>query len=298
MKKKYSKQGFIEFGKIIYVLVLMLLPMYSIGQITFERIFGGISSESSYKVEICPDGGYITAGYTRSSGLGDASMHLIKTDKYGFQQWESVFGGNGVDYAYSLAVTDDGGCVAVGSTTSFGGMQANIYVVKVDEKGNKIWEKYFDGAGKDEGWDIRLTNDKGFIITGVTNSWGAKFNDVFLLKIDSDGNELWKKLYGGSSVDGGFCVRQTPDGGYAVLGQTHSMGEGLGDFYFFKTDADGNQQWEKTYGGEMPEEGRYFSLTNDGGFVLVGKTESFGAGDEDIYVVKTNSSGELEWSKT
>ncbi len=282
----------------MFFLVMLLVPLISYGQITFQKIFGGTRSESSYKVEICSDGGYITAGYTVSSGPGDASMQLIKTDLYGKQIWEAVIGGKYTDYAFAVTTTTDGNYVAVGSTTSFGSGQQDIYAVKIDNNGNKLWEKTYGGLQKEEGWDIRQTNDGGFIITGMTNSFGATFFDAFLLKIDTNGNEEWKKLYGGPSYDSGLCVRQTLDGGYAFLGQTHSFGEGSGDFYLVKTDSNGNKEWSKTYGGTLTEEGRYFSLTDDGGFILIGKTESFGAGDEDIYVVKTDDKGILEWYKT
>lgn len=294
---KHSSQSFLKLRNLIK-LVLMFLPLVSTGQITFEKLFGGTSTESAYRVEICADSGYITAGYTRSSGPGIASMHLIRTDKYGEKKWDAVIGGNMVDKAYSVAVTNEGNYVAVGSTTSSGAGQEDIYIVKVDDQGKILWEKTFGGAGSEEGWDIKQTEEGGFIVTGFTNSFGASFFDAFLLKIDAAGNQQWQKNYGGASFDSGLCVRQTTDGGYAILGQTHSSGQGQGDFYFFKTDADGNEQWTKTYGGVAVDEGRYFSLTKDGGYILVGKTESFGAGGEDIYVVKTDVSGSIEWEKT
>ena len=278
--------------------ILMTSPLPSIGQITFEKLFGGTNTESAYRVAICRDGGYITAGYTRSLGPGIASLHLIRTDIYGEQLWEAVIGGTMVDKAYAVAVTNEGEFVAVGSTTSFGAGQEDILVVKLDSSGNKLWQKTFGGAGFDEGWDIRQTTDGGYIISGVSNSFGAKFFDAILLKIDSEGNEQWKKLYGGSSTDVGFCIRQTADGGYAFLGQTLSSGEGQGDFYMVKTDANGNTEWEQTYGDSLPEEGRYFSITNDGGYILIGKTESYGAGGEDIYVIKIDAAGNMLWSKT
>jgi hypothetical protein len=293
MKKFYK-----NLGQTLLLILLFLNATVSKTQITFNKNYGGFNTETAYRVEICEDKGYIVAGYTRSMGQGYASMYLLRTNKYGEVLWEKAYGGNLVEKAYAVAITPGGSFVAVGSTTSFGQGQEDIYIVKVDKDGNKVWEKTFGGIGSEEAWDIRYTNDGGFIISGFTNSWGAQFFDAFLLKIDADGNEQWKKLYGGGSFDAGFCVRQTNDGGYAVLGQTHSYGEGNGSFYFFKTDSEGNVQWEKTYGGQAPDEGRYFQLTNDGGYILTGKTESKGAGDEDIYVLKVDNEGNLQWEKT
>ena len=294
----YCKRLILKLTKFTWIFILLTSPLLSVGQITFEKLFGGTNTESAYRVAICRDGGYITAGYTRSLGTGIANMHLIRTDIYGEQLWEAVIGGTVVDKAYAVAVTNGGEFVAVGSTTSFGAGQEDILVVKLDSSGNKLWQKTFGGPGFDEGWDIRQTTDGGYIISGVSNSFGAKFFDAILLKIDSEGNEQWKKLYGGSSTDVGFCIRQTADGGYAFLGQTLSSGEGQGDFYMVKTDANGNKEWEKTYGDSLPEEGRYFAITNDGGYILIGKTESYGAGGEDIYVIKIDSAGNMLWSKT
>jgi hypothetical protein len=282
----------------ILLLLVFAIPNFIKAQITFYKNYGGSNTETAYRVEICEDKGYIAAGYTRSMGSGSASMYLFRTNKYGELIWEKAYGGHGVDRAYAVAVTPGGSFVAVGTTTSSGQGQEDIYVVKVDKDGNKVWEKTFGGSGSEEGWDIRYTNDGGFIITGSTNSWGAGFFDAFLLKIDADGNEQWRKLYGGGSFDAGFCVRQTSDGGYAVLGQTHSYGPGDGSFYFFKTDSEGNLLWEQTYGGAATDEGRYFQLTNDGGYILVGKTESKGAGDEDVYAIKVDAEGNLQWEKT
>jgi hypothetical protein len=292
---KNQKQKFIE--KLCYFLIFSILPLSAHSQITFDKVFGGTNSESSYKVDICNDGGYITAGYTRSSGPGFANMHLIRTSKYGEMLWEFIDGGDMLDHAYSIVATKNGAFVAVGVTTSFGAGQEDIMVVKVDSSGNKLWRKTFGGPQAEVGWDISETSDGGYIVTGSTNNFGAQLFDAFLLKLDKDGNQQWMKTYGGSLFDGGYCVRQTPDGGYAMLGQTLSHGK-KGLFYFVKTDSSGNVIWEKTYGGEEEEEGRYFSLTDDGGYILIGKTQSKGAGDEDYYVIKIDENGLVQWDAT
>jgi hypothetical protein len=267
-------------------------------QITYEKLYGGANTESAYRVEICDDGGYVTAGFERSKGPGYANGHIMRMNKYGELKWEYVTKGNAVDKLYAVAITNGGSFIAVGSTTSSGAGMEDIYVVKVDADGNKAWEKTFGGSGSEEAWDIRLTSDGGFIITGVTGSFGASFFDAFLLKIDKDGNKQWLKVYGGGSFDAGFCVRVANDGGYVFLGQTHSEGAGEGDFYLVKTNSSGDVQWSKTYGGPKVDEGRYLQLTQDGGYIVVGKTESYGAGSEDIYVVKIDGNGNKQWENT
>jgi hypothetical protein len=295
--KALDRSFIYRLNKYFFLFTITFFPAFTNAQITFERLYGGTNSETAYKVEICNDGGYITAGFTRSQGPGFANMHLIRTSQYGELLWEFVEGGDLLDRAYSVSANNDGSFVAVGVTTSFGAGQEDIMVVKVDSSGKKLWRKTFGGIQAEEAWDVRETDDGGYIITGYTNSFGAQLFDAFLLKLDKNGNQKWMKLYGGGLFDGGYCVRQTTDGGYAMLGQTLSQGK-KGLFYFVKTDSSGEKIWERTFGGEEEDEGRYFSLTDDGGYILMGKTQSKGAGDDDFYVIKVSSNGNLQWEST
>jgi hypothetical protein len=165
-----------------------------------------------------------------------------------------------------------------------------------------LWQKTYGGPGYDEGFSAAQTSDGGYIVVGYTKSYSApenpSFDDVYLIKTDSNGNMLWQKTYGGPDRDAGHSVLQTNDGGYIIIGDTRSYGAGGSDVYLIKTDSNGNMIWQKTYGGTEWDEGYSLAQTNDGGYIVVGYTKSYGAGDDDVYLIKTDTNGNLLWQKT
>ena len=214
--------------------------------------------------------------------------------------FEETFGGKGRDAALAGQRTSDGGYIMLGWTNSFGAGGSDMYLVKGITDGDNIyeaWSKTFGGAGDDWGRGVVQTSDGGYILVGETNSLGARMNDVYLVRTDAKGNELWSKMYGGADNDKGNDVIETEDGGFAVFGWTKSQGAGDSDFYLIKTDADGDEIWRKTYGGKRADYGRAVAQTPYGGYIMIGSTKSFGF-HEMIYVVKVDESGGEEWSNT
>jgi hypothetical protein len=170
--------------------------------------------------------------------------------------------------------------------------------VEVDIISTVTFEKIYGGSGEDRGHSVQQTADGGYITAGTTTSYGAGQYDVYLLKTDADGNKTWEKTFGGSSYDFAESVEQTTDGGYIVTGHTQSSGAGGYDVYLIKTDADGNKTWEKTFGGPKWDQSRSVQQTSDGGYIISGNTESYGSGATDVYLIKTDSAGNLVWEKT
>jgi len=160
------------------------------------------------------------------------------------------------------------------------------------------WEKTFGGSDYDYAQSVQQTTDGGYIMAGATDSYGAGSYDFYLVKADASGNKEWEKTFGGSSWDNAYSVRQTTDGGYIIAGATDSYGAGLYDFYLVKTDASGNKEWEKTFGGSSWDNAYSVRQTTDGGYVIAGTTDSYGAGLYDFYLVKTDASGNIEWENT
>jgi hypothetical protein len=171
------------------------------------------------------------------------------------------------------------------------------------------WQKIYGGTGTEIGRSIAQTNDGGYIITGNTSSFGTGNDfDVYLLKTDANGNMLWQKNYGGTGSfwvddDEGRSVAQTSDGGYIIAGWTRSYGTLNGtikteDVYLIKTDSNGNLLWQRTYGGTSFDTSFSVSQTVDGGYIITGETSSYGAGDSDVYLIKTDANGNLIWQKT
>ena len=164
-----------------------------------------------------------------------------------------------------------------------------MYLVKTDSSGQNQWQKTFGGPKRDVGMSLQQTEDNGYIICGYTSSYGSGDWDVYLIKTDSSGNLKWEKTFGGSERDAGYSILQTADGGYVLCGYTKSFGSGDRDVYLLKIDPSGNKQWQETYGGTDFDVGLSVQQTPDGEYVICGETKSYGSGNKDVYLIKTNS---------
>ena len=266
--------------------------------VQWQKTFGGSYEDYGPSVQQTTDGGYVIAGFILSFGAGANDVYLIKTDPNGDSQWQKTFGGSETDMGYSVQQTIDGGYLIAGSTNSFGTGAVDVFLIKTEPNGSSQWQKTFGGGSNDYGRSVRQTSDGGYVIAGWTWSFGAGNWDVYLIKTDPNGNSQWQKVFGGSGGDSGYSVQQTSDGGYIIAGTTNSFGAGSKDVYLIKTEPNGNSQWQKTFGGSGTEYGSSVQQTSDGGYIIAGNTDSFGAGDYDVYLLKTDPNGTMQWQKT
>jgi len=279
---------------------IYVLKLDSTGSFKWQKTFGGSSDDLAYSIQQTEDGGYIVAGWTYSSGAGGYDAYVLKLDSDGIFQWQKTFGGTGEDKAHSIQQTTDDGYIVAGWTYSSGAGNGDVYVLKLDSDGNLEWEKPFGGSNEDGAYSIQQTTDRGYIVAGWTESFGAGNRDAYVIKLNSDGNLEWQKTFGGSNEDAAYSIQQTSDDGYIVAGWTKSSGAGGYDAYVLKLDSTGNLEWQKTFGRGNDDDDYAFSIqqTTDGGYVVAGETDSFGAGVYDTYVLKLDSAGNLEWQKT
>jgi len=270
----------------------------SSGDTLWTRTYGGSNNDYAYSVQQTVDSGYIAAGASNSSGNGTGDVYLIKTNAHGDTLWTRIYGGPNPDWGNSVQQTADHGYIIAGYTGSYGNGLIDVWLIKTDSSGDTIWTKTYGGTGSDYGESVQQTSDKGYIVAGYTNSYGSGGADVWLIKTDSLGDTLWTRIYGGSGGDIGQCVRQTSDGGYIVAGYTSSYGNGASDFWLIKTDASGDTLWTRTYGGSNNDLGYSVQQINDGGYILVGYTTSYGNGNGDVWLIKTDSLGDTLWTAT
>ena len=214
------------------------------------------------------------------------------------QGLEKTFGGTGNDNGLSVQQTTDGGYITTGITESFGSGDNDVYLIKTNNYGDTLWTKTFGGTDSDDGYSVQQTSDEGYIIAGHTESFGYGSYDVYLIRTNNNGDTLWTKTFGGAEGDLGKFVQQTTDGGFIITGQTISFGNGLWDIYLIKTDNNGDTLWTKTFGGTDWEKGYSVQQTTDGGYIITGTTLSFGSGNDDVYLIKTDSYGDTLWTKT
>jgi len=262
------------------------------------QTYGGTSPDVARSVIQTSDSGYLVAGDTMSLGAGDKDFWLIKVDSSGNHEWNKTYGGANADLPFSLVATGDGGYVLAGRTRSFGAGAADAWLVKTDASGNMEWNKTYGGPRVDVAHAVIQTSDGGYALAGYTESFGADGQDLWLVKTDNDGNLEWRKRFGGSGDEDSRGVIETSDGGYALAGFTTSFGAGSEDFWLIKVDSSGNHEWNKTYGGANADLPFSLVATGDGGYALAGRTQSFGAGSLDFWLVKVDSSGNHEWNKT
>ncbi|MBA7493596.1 hypothetical protein ES702_04155 [subsurface metagenome] len=263
------------------------------GNMEWNKTYGGTSDDMctfQYCLVQTSDGGYAIGGWTKSFGAGSSDFWLIKTDAYGNMQWNQTYGDTGIEYAYSLVQTSDGGYAIAGWTNSFGAGAHDMWLVKTDADGNMEWNKTYGGTNWDEAYSVIQTSDGGYAIAGYTRSLGVGRWDFWLVKTDSTGIEEWNQTYGDVYDDYGHCVQQTGDGGYVIGGSTQvsSVG-GSFDFWLIKTDAAGNAQWNQTFGGTGRDALQSMVQTGDGGYALAGMhggPTDAEAGDYDFWLIK------------
>ena len=294
--------GFIVAGKTLSfgagVDDFWVLKLDNYGNASWQKTYGGIWADWALSIQQqTTDGGYILAGYTSSFGAGWADIWVLKLDSNGNISWQKTYGESDTDWTNCIRQTTDGGYIVAGHTKNFGVDDFDIWVLKLDSDGNISWQKTYGGINDDWAYSIQQTLDGGFIVAGVTNSFGAGYDDFWVFKLDSDGNISWQKTYGGINDDWAYSIQQTLDGGYIIAGVTTLSSVG-GDIWVLKLDSNGNISWQKTYGGGSFDEANSIQQTSDGGYIVAGRTLSFGAGIDDCWVLKLDSIGDISWQKT
>ena len=210
--------------------------------------------------------------------------------------FQLAIGGNNGSYANSITRTTDGGYALAGDDGGVG--TSDFYIVKLDSIGTIQWTRTVGGTDLDEAYSIIQTSDGGYAVAGYTQSFGAGYRDIYIVKITANGSLQWNKTFGGTGYDVASSIIQDLDGGYVVAGSTSSFGTDSLDMYIIKLDSNGSLEWNKTIGGTGNNFAYSIIKTTDNGYAVAGSTTSFGAGNRDFFIVKLNASGLMQWSKT
>lgn len=208
------------------------------------------------------------------------------------------FGGGGVDIGYSVKQTLDKSYIIVGSTTSYGAGNSDVYLVKMDTMGWTTWQKTFGGFGNDIGRSVIQLNDSGYVIAGFTNSYGAGGYDAYVIRTDKAGTLMWQTTIGGTDWDFGYDIVESSDGNLVMCGSTTSFGQGNTDGLVAKLNTNGGIIWQKYYGGVEEDEFRAVIKTNDNKLALAGMTKSKGDLNGDCYFNKLDLNGDTVFTRT
>ncbi len=271
----------------------------------FAKSLGGKSYDEGRQIILSQSGHYLITGRTSSKGAGNADLYLVKVSTNGELIWDKTFGGQDEEQGYDLLELSNGDILVVGYSDSYDAEDnpgnKNMYVIRTDASGNKLWEKHFGDLNSiDEGKAIVPANDGGFIVLGNSMNLSPAAglepnNDIVVLKIDDKGNKIWQKNFGSAVNDEGNSLIATPEG-YVIVGATEAKGNW--DLYLLAIDNQGNILWEKIHGGGEKDLGNDIKRDKDGNFVVAGLTYSFATGgSHDFWVLKVNPKGEKIWSK-
>jgi len=305
-----------------------VVRLNSDGTLIWQKTFGGSSDENAQAIKQTADGGFILAGPTTSfngdvtGNHGATDFLVMKLDANGTLLWQKCYGGSSVDVPYALDQTSDGGFVIAGTTYSSNGnvtgnhSSGDYWIIKLDKNGNLVWQKAYGGSAFDFAHAVAQSRDGGFLVSGYarSNDGNVLLNhgqeDMWILKLDKNGNIVWQKSYGGTGGEGANSLQQTSDGGYILTGTTHSFNidvvgnHGVHDFWVVKIDSIGNVQWKECLGGSDEDNGNWVRQTTDGGYVVTGISRSNDGdvsghhADDDFWVAKLSGGGSIEWQKS
>jgi len=271
---------------------IYLLKTDSNGNKVWDKTIGGPGVDIAYSIQRCENNSYIITGSTDSSELGENAF-LLKIDSKGDTLWMKTYGDNNTNSRF-VQVTSDNGFIVVGSQQVSGLLDLDFLLIRTDSNGTLLWNRTFDGKGRDLGRCVQQTMDGGFIVTGIIDSLGQE-KGLFLFKVDRDGSMVWNQSLGDYG-DAGYFVQEALDGGFIVTGYTRSL-DGT-DVCLVKTDSDGIVQWSRSFGGSGYDKGSCVQEMNDGDFVVVGTSSSFGEGDNDVFLFEVDAGGVLLWNVT
>ena len=302
--------------KLIFTIGLMTTSLLS-AQVTVDWSYFYDEGQCKHS-QITSDEGIILVGYDIVDESSN-QVKIVKTDSSGNFEWEKLYGGSGSDLGEYIFQTSDGGFLIAGSSNSTDGDVTgnhgdhDFWILKLNTEGNIQWQKSYGGTNEDMAKSIIPASDGGYIISGHTKSNDGDVSsnqgnaDYWVVKIDSSGNLLWEKTYGGSNEDAAFNVEPTSDNGYILVGYTYSTdgditsNHGDSDIWIIKMNSSGELIWQKTYGGSLDEMAETIKNTNDGGYILTGYSRSNDGdvsgshGVVDVLVLKIDSSGTIQW---
>ena len=304
-------------------------------EIEWNKTYGGTGDDKGEDIIQTNDGGYAILGESFSnnedvsSNNGQNDFWFAKLDASGNILWQKSFGYQGADYGISVIQTNDSGYLITGvldvtASNGEGNTKQNntnhaggdYWAIKLDNSGTLQWSKYYGGLLSDTPQNVVQTEDNGYIMVGSSDSDDTDISnnigsyDFWVVKISETGNIEWEKSFGGEEIDDAWSIVKSGDGNYLIAGDTRSNNVdisnniGAADLWLIKISPSGELLWEKTLGGTSFDAARDISATQDGGFLLAGSSRSSDGdvsqnkGQNDVWALKINSVGNIEWEAT
>ncbi|WP_461867211.1 NHL repeat-containing protein [Thermococcus sp.] len=276
----------------------VVMKISSSGDIIWWKTYGGIENDDATGVALTPNGDIIVVGYTNNTKTNGYDVWVLRLDENGNIKWQKTFGGDGDDKAHAVALTPNGDIIVAGYTNSFGAGGYDGWILRLDGEGNIKWQKTYGGNGSDEVSTIVLASNGDIIVAGYTESFGAGGKDIWILRLDKNGNVKWQKTYGGSNDDDASALAVTPSEDIIVTGSTTSFSAGGWDAWVLRLDSEGNVEWQRTYGKEGNEWGRALAIADNGDIVIAGDKLNFAHKVNTVWILRLDPRGDLIWQKS
>ncbi|MQY82440.1 hypothetical protein GH157_01960, partial [archaeon] len=293
------------------LLLIILFPITRVKcdfvkqEVDWFHLYGGSFSESGVSITKSSDGGYFIVG---SSNDRDPwwDIYVIKTDELGNEIWNNTYGNlRESEQAYDHVLAENDGLVIIGIKDRDNATKKNILVVKISKDGDLLWNQTYGSERIEEGRSIIISSEGGFILTGSQSGTGPTETDIIVMKIDDNGNLLWNSTIEQIGHEIGASIIESSNGGYIITGSI-SRPELESDLYLVKINNTGSVLWNRTFGDSgynityrlyPQDQGKFVGEDDEGNIIVMGQTQSFGASDLDILVLKLDSEGYLIWKK-
>jgi hypothetical protein len=274
----------------------MVLPLQA--QHFSMEIYGQENTDRGVGIEKAIEGdGYIMVGFTKNFNSSGENIYVVKTDFEGRLIWQKTYGGLGDDNGWSIKQTLDNSYIIVGFSNSFGNGDWDVFAMKIDQNGNEIWSKNY-GSKKDEyAWDLVVTSDNAYTIIGQTNDTENGETTSMWLKIDGEGNVIWKHQLNELAMNRAFSIIEGENKSLFFSGLI-SVGKENLDGFVAEVTSQGNLKWIKTYGANQNDIGHTIKKDQEGNLVMFGYSKSYGTSNNSPWLVKINSKGEEIWNYT
>ena len=265
------------------------------GPCRWGRTFGGAAEDRAYGLVRLPDGGWFLAGNSREGPGLSFDAWLLRLDRRGRLLWERRLGGSDTDQIFAAAPTRDGGVVAAGHTRSQGAGESDLWLFRLDARGNLLWERVLGGTANERARSIVAAREGGFLVSGFTASRGAGDRDAWILRLDSAGRVLWEQVLGGPSDDGAFHASRHPEGGFAIAGY---RGEDSGyDLWVLRLDEAGDELWSRSFDRSAFEAATAVAVLPDGELLVAGVTGVPGSLQDNVWLAGLDRNGALRWER-
>jgi hypothetical protein len=273
---------------------LYLIRTDANGDTLWTKTYGTADYDQGRSVVETDDGGFIIAGCSDTWWIRHEAW-VIKTDANGDSVWSRHYRTHNNTCGYEVRENTVGGQhYAVGGTAAWTYGAAEVYLVRIEENGDTLWTKSYGSAITEYGYGLDWTSDLGFVLVGVTYDFGGSAPDFYVVKTDVGGDSLWQRTYGGSDGEIAHSVRETPDGGYIVVGETDSYGHGRDDAWLVKLSASGDTMWTRAYGDWHDDAARQIQITSDGGCIVAGYGYNPVGGSQDVFLIRMGTEASVE----